>query len=98
MDCNWLDYKIGGDWNSGVFGRFCGKRIRGMYICFYVWNYIEFFKIIYVDVDVMLMSNIDELFDIFDDFGVMFCVRLGVIDFCFNVGFMVFWLDSNYYN
>lgn len=58
---------------------------------------MNFFKIIYVDVDYLLMINIDELFDILDDFVVVFCVRLGVFDFCFNVGFLVLRLDVFYY-
>ena len=98
MDCNWLDHKIGGDRNSGVFGRPRGKRIRGTHTRFHAWNYTEFSKIIYVDADVMLMSNIDELFDIPDDFGATPCARPGAIDPCFNAGLMVFRPDSNHYN
>lgn len=60
---------------------------------FYVWNYIQFFKIVYVDVDYMLMINMDEFFDIEEDFVVVLFLRLGLFDFCFNVGLLVFRLD-----
>ena len=29
MDCDWLDAKLGGDHNSGWFGKPLGHRIRG---------------------------------------------------------------------
>ena len=64
MDCNWLDAKMGGNRNSGFFAKPLGKRIRGTHTRFKAWNYTEFSKIIYLDADVMLMTNIDELFDI----------------------------------
>ena len=97
MDCNWLDAKIGGDRNSGLFGRPLGHRIRGTHTRFHAWNYTEFSKIIYVDADYMLMTNIDELFDLPDDFAAAPCVRPGALDPCFNAGLMVFRPDSNYH-
>ena len=29
MNCNWMDAKVGGDRNSGLFGRPLGHRIKG---------------------------------------------------------------------
>ena len=97
MDCNWLDAKIGGDRNSGLFGRPLGHRIRGTHTRFHAWNYTEFSKIIYLDADLMLMTNIDELFNLPDDFAATPCARPGVIDLCFNAGLMVFTPDAKYY-
>ena len=97
MDCNWLDAKIGGDRNSGLFGRPLGHRIRGTHTRFHAWNYTEFSKIIYLDADLMLMTNIDELFKLPDDFAATPCARPGVIDLCFNAGLMVFTPDAKYY-
>ena len=97
MDCNWLDAKTGSNTNSGFFGKPRGKRIRGTHTRFKAWNYTEFSKIIYVDADVMLMTNIDELFDIPNDFAATPCARPSTIDPCFNAGLMVFRPDSNHY-
>jgi len=97
MDCNCLDAKIGGDRNSGLFGRPLGHRIRGTHTRFHAWNYTEFSKIIYLDADLMLMTNIDELFKLPDDFAATPCARPGVIDLCFNAGLMVFTPDAKYY-
>ncbi|KAJ7378888.1 hypothetical protein OS493_019579 [Desmophyllum pertusum] len=98
MDCEWLDAKVGGERNSGLFARPLGHRIKGTHTRFHAWNYTEYSKIIYVDADYMLMTNIDELFDIPDDFAASPCARPGVIDPCFNAGFLVFRPDTNYYN
>lgn len=97
MDCNWLDAKMGGNRNSGFFAKPLGKRIRGTHTRFKAWNYTEFSKIIYLDADVMLMTNIDELFDIPNDFAATPCARPSTIDPCFNAGLMVFRPDSNHY-
>ena len=97
MDCEWLDAKVGGERNSGLFGKPLGHRIRGTHTRFHAWNYTEYSKIIYVDADYMLMTNIDELFDIPDDFAASPCARPGVLDPCFNAGLLVFRPDSNYY-
>lgn len=97
MDCNWLDAKMGGNRNSGFFAKPLGKRIRGTHTRFKAWNYTEFSKIIYLDADVMLMTNIDELFDIPNDFAAAPCARPTTIDPCFNAGLMVFRPDSNHY-
>lgn len=97
MDCNWLDAKMGGNRNSGFFAKPLGKRIRGTHTRFKAWNYTEFSKIIYLDADVMLMTNIDELFDIPNDFAATPCARPTTIDPCFNAGLMVFRPDSNHY-
>ena len=97
MDCDWLDSKLGGDRNRGFFGRPRGNRIRGTHTRFHALNYTQFSKILYVDADYMLMSNIDELFDIPDDFAAATCSRPGVLDPCFNAGLLVFRPDSTDY-
>lgn len=97
MDCDWLDAKIGGNRNSGLFGRPLGHRIRGTHTRFHAWNYTQFSKIIYLDADLMLMTNIDELFDVPDDFAAVPCARPGVLDICFNAGLMVFRPNFNDY-
>ena len=97
MDCNWMDAEVGGYRNSGFFGRPLGHRIRGTHTRFHAWNYTEFSKIIYVDADYMLMTNIDELFDITEDFAAAPCSRPGVLDPCFNAGLLVFRPDSKFY-
>ena len=97
MDCDWLDSKLGGDRNSGLFGKPLGHRIKGTHTRFHAWNYTQYSKIIYVDADYMLMTNIDHLFDIPDDFAAVPCARPGVLDPCFNAGLLVFRPDVNYY-
>lgn len=97
LDCNWLDEKIGGDRNNGFFGRPRGHRIRGTHTRFHAWKYTNFSKIIYVDADYLLMTNIDELFDIPDDFAAASCARPGVLDPCFNAGLLVLRPDVFYY-
>ena len=56
MDCNWMDAKVGGDRNSGVFGIPPRKRIKGTHTRFHAWTYTEFSKIIYVDADYISVS------------------------------------------
>ena len=97
MDCNWMDVKVGGDRNSGLLGRPSGHRIRGTHTRFHAWNYTEFSKIIYVDADYLLMTNVDELFDIPEDFAAVPCSRPGVLDPCFNAGLLVFRPDTRHY-
>ena len=55
MDCDWMDAKVGGDRNSGLFGRPLGHRIKGTHTRFHAWNYTDFSKMIYVDADYMLI-------------------------------------------
>ena len=97
MDCNWMDAKVGGDRNNGFFARPLGHRIKGTHTRFHALNYTEFSKIIYVDADYMLMTNIDELFDITEDFAAAPCSRPGVLDPCFNAGLLVFKPDTKFY-
>ena len=97
MDCDWLDAKLGGDRNSGLFGKPLGYRIKGTHTRFHAWNYTQYSKIIYVDADYMLMTNIDRLFDIPDDFAAAHTSRPGVVNPAFNAGFLVFRPDSRYY-
>ena len=97
MDCNWMDTKVGGDRNSGFFGRPLEHRIKGTHTRFHAWNYTEYSKIIYVDADYMFMANTDELFDIAEDFAAVPCFRPGVLNPCFNAGLMVFRPDPAYY-
>ena len=97
MDCDWMDAKVGGDRNSGLFGRPLGHRIKGTHTRFHAWNYTEFTKIVYSDADYILMTNIDELFDIPEHFAAVPCSRPGVVDPCFNAGLLVFKPDSKTY-
>ena len=97
MDCDWMDAKVGGDRNSGLFGRPLGHRIKGTHTRFHAWNYTDFSKMIYVDADYMLISNIDELFEIPEHFAAVPCSRPGVLDPCFNAGLLVFKPDLKTY-
>ena len=97
MDCNWLDAKLGGDRNSGLLGKPLGYRIKGTHTRFHAWKYTQYSKIIYVDADYMLMTNIDRLFDIPDDFAAAPSSRPGVVNPAFNAGFLVFRPDATYY-
>ena len=97
MDCDWMDAKVGGDRNSGLFGRPLGHRIKGTHTRFHAWNYTDFSKMIYVDADYMLISNIDELFEIPEHFAAAPCSRPGVLDPCFNAGLLVFKRDLKTY-
>lgn len=97
MDCDWLDGKLGGQMNQGFFSRPGGNRIKGTHTRFHAWNYTQYSKIVYVDADYMLMTNIDELFDIPDDFAAAPCMRPGVLDPCFNAGLLVFRPDFSHY-
>ena len=92
MDCHWLDAKLGG------FGKPLGIEIKGTHSRFHAWNYTEYSKIIYLDADYMLMTNIDHLFDTPDDFAAAPCSRPGVLDPCFNAGLLVFRPDAKYYH
>ena len=99
MDCEWLDSKLGDDRNSGWFDyKTLEKRIKGTHTRFHAWNYTQFSKIIYVDADYMLMTNIDQLFYIPDDFAAAPCSRPGILDPCFNAGLLVFRPDTNYHH
>lgn len=94
MDCDWLETK----YNAIDYRAFTGEAgIKGTHTRFHAWNYTEFSKIIYVDADYMLMTNIDQLFDIPGDFAAAPCSRPGVVDPCFNAGLMVFRPDVQQY-
>lgn len=94
MDCDWLETK----YNAIDYRAFTGEAgIKGTHTRFHAWNYTEFSKIIYVDADYMLMTNIDQLFDIPGDFAATPCSRPGVVDPCFNAGLMVFRPDVQQY-
>ena len=97
MDCKWMDAKVGLKRERSFFGRFLGHGIKGTHTRLHAWNYTEFSKIIYVDADYMLMTNIDELFDIPEEFAAAPCSRPGVLDTCFNAGLTVFRPDAAYY-
>ena len=97
MHCDRMDAKVGGDRNSGLFGRPLGHRIKGTHTRFHAWNYTDFSKMIYVDADYMLISNIDELFEIPEHFAAAPCSRPGVLDPCFNAGLLVFKPDLKTY-
>ena len=97
MDCDWLDAKLGGDRNSGMFGKPLGYRIKGTHTRFHAWKYTQYSKIIYVDADYMLMTNIDRLFDIPYDFAAAPSSRPGVVNPAFNAGLLVFRPDLKCY-
>ena len=92
-----MDARVGGDRNSGLFGRPLGNRIKGTHTRFHAWNYTDFSKMIYVDANYMLIPNIDELFEIPERFPIAPCSRPGVLDPCFNAGLLVFKPDLKTY-
>lgn len=82
LDCDWLDRKKGRPpLHSGI---------RGTHTRYLAWSYTQYSKIIYVDADIMLMSSIDELFDIDAEFAAAPGSRPGILDPCFNAGLIVF--------
>ena len=82
MDCDWLARKKG---RPPLH-----SEIRGTHTRYQVWSYTQYSKIIYVDADIMLMSSIDELFDIDAEFAAAPGSRPGILDPCFNAGLIVF--------
>ncbi|EDO35741.1 predicted protein, partial [Nematostella vectensis] len=82
MDCRWLERKQGHMPAS--------KGILGTHTRFHAWNYTQYSKIIYADPDYMLLSNMDELFHLSEDFAAAECARAGMVDPCFNAGLLVF--------
>lgn len=97
MDCDWLETKLGVTDYGGLFGRAQNHGIKGTHTRFHAWNYTEFSKIIYVDADYMLMTNIDQLFVAPGDFAAAPCSRPGVVDPCFNADLMVFRPDVQHH-
>ncbi|XP_031551337.1 glycogenin-1-like [Actinia tenebrosa] len=82
MDCRWMERRL---------GRMpSGKGILGTHTRFHAWNYTQYSKIIYTDPDYMLLTNIDELFEVPADFAATYCARPGIVDPCFNAGLLVF--------
>ena len=80
-DCNWLDKKQGREpQNIGILGT---------HMRFHLWTFENYEKLVYVDGDFLLMSNIDELFEVEADFAACHCARPGMIDLCFNAGLFV---------
>ena len=82
MDCDWLAREKG--------RRPYHNGIRGTHTRYLAWSYTQYSKIIYVDADIMLMSSIDELFDINAEFAAAPGSRPGILDPCFNAGLIVF--------
>ncbi|PFX30635.1 Glycogenin-1 [Stylophora pistillata] len=97
LDCDWLETKLGVTDYGGLFGRAQNHGIKGTHTRFHAWNYTEFSKIIYVDADYMLMTNIDQLFVAPGDFAAAPCSRPGVVDPCFNADLMVFRPDVQHH-
>ena len=98
MDCEWIERKLRVNRsNGGFFGISPGRRIKGTHTRLHAWNYTEFSKIVYIDADVMLLTNIDELFDIKEEFAVVPCSRPGILDPCFNAGLFVLRPDTDQY-
>lgn len=81
LDCNWLDKKQGRQpRNIGILGT---------HMRFHVWKFDSYEKLVYIDGDFLVLSNIDELFDVDADFAACHCARPGMIDLCFNAGMAV---------
>ena len=69
MDCNWMERKKRRPTsNTGIIGT---------HTRFHAWGYTQYSKILYVDADVLLMTNIDEIFHIDADFAAAPCARPG---------------------
>ena len=81
LDCNWLDKQQGREpRNIGILGT---------HMRFHVWTFSSYEKLIYIDGDFLVLSNIDELFEINGEFAACHCARPGMIDLCFNAGLAV---------
>ncbi|KAK3737061.1 hypothetical protein QZH41_003698 [Actinostola sp. cb2023] len=89
MDCRWMERRLGQPPIS--------TGIKGTHTRFHAWNYTRYSKIIYADPDYMLLTNIDELFEVNADFAASYCSRPGIVDPCFNAGLIVFRPDSHDY-
>ena len=89
MDCDWMEAKKG---QQQTHSGYLGTHTR-----FHAWNFTQYSKIIYLDPDVMPITNIDELFDMKADFAASPCARPGVMDPCFNAGLLVFKPDRKDY-
>lgn len=82
LDCNWMDRRVG---RTATHSGIPGTHMR-----FHAWNYTQFTRIIYFDADLLLLGNIDELFDMDVELAASYCARPGIIDPCFNAGLLVF--------
>ena len=90
MDCDWMEVRKG---RKATHSGYLGTHTR-----FHAWNFTQYSKIVYLDPDMMPITNIDELFDTQADFAASPCARPGVLDPCFNAGLLVFKPDRNDYN
>ena len=90
LDCNWMDRQ------KGILERSLG--IPGTHMRFHAWNYTQYEKIIYLDGDIMLLNNIDELFLSSGEIAASYCARPGILDPCFNAGLLMFKPSSKSYN
>ncbi|XP_028396340.1 glycogenin-1-like isoform X2 [Dendronephthya gigantea] len=82
LDCNWLEKSLHlPPTNTGI---------PGTHTRFHAWNLLQFEKIAYVDIDYMLLTNIDEIFDLPGDLSAVYCARPSVVQPCFNAGLAVF--------
>ncbi|XP_020892057.1 glycogenin-1 [Exaiptasia diaphana] len=93
MDCEWMERRLG--LHTPTKPRW--QRIKGTHTRFHGWRYTNYSKIIYADPDYLLMSNIDELFEIGADYGTSPVRRPGLMYFKFSAGFSVFRPDLHHY-
>jgi alpha-N-acetylglucosamine transferase len=67
-----------------------GSEIPGTHNRFYGWNQTQYSKLIYVDPDMLVLSNIDELFATNATFSAALCSPPRARDnWCFNAGLLV---------
>lgn len=89
LDCNWMDRRKG--WKPRNLG------LPGTHMRFHAWNYTQYEKIVYLDPDIMPLTNIDELFTLKGELAAGYCARPGIIDPCFNAGLLMFEPSSKSY-
>jgi len=87
LDCYTASEKYGVTFTS----TYNSPSIPGTHMRFYSWNYTraEYKKIIYLDADVMLLHNVDELFLTPSKFAAAMCSPPESMDYCFNAGVLV---------
>lgn len=90
LDCDWMDRRKG--------EKERGLGIPGTHMRFHAWNYTQYEKIIYLDGDIMLLNNIDEIFLLNSDIAASYCARPGIVDPCFNAGLLMFRPSTKDYN
>ncbi|KAL6076854.1 exostoses (multiple)-like 2 [Balamuthia mandrillaris] len=67
-------------------------KIRGAHMRFHAWNLTEYDRLIYMDCDIMLLDNVDELFEMpleHDEIYASYFAAPGVVTWGLNSGIMV---------